>query len=116
MAKVNTEKVEKKIERIAGKIYDKVIGQKVAKMTLEQQVEFAKKLMKLPGSSMSNVRKNLLEGLPKDFREKAEQGMTRDEIKSYYWDCEPFRKLWLDMEMQEETFDELIRGSLAGEL
>lgn len=94
-------------------IYDKTIDKLVARVSLEGQVRFARRMMAFPSVGMPKVRADLLVGLPTDIREKAERGMTKEQIKDYYWGCEPFKSLWTkDLQMEEATLDELIRGSL----
>lgn len=97
---------------MAEKAATKLLGKKVANKPLEKQVKMAYKMMGM--MSMPETRKRLLQdrGLPSDIRDMAKKGMSRYEIKDYYWGCEPFRKFWSDMEMQEATLDELIRGAL----
>jgi len=96
---------------MAEKVYDKILAKKVESMTLEQQVAGIRKFMRISG--MPIIRKNFLEdkGLPSDIRKYKEQGQTKEQIKDYFWGCEAFRKLWLDMEISEATLDELIRSS-----
>lgn len=104
-------KIEDRVRKVADKIYDKTLGPRVAKMTLEQQVQGIKKFMRFPGG-MPRVRKDLLEGLPTDIKEKAGEGMPKEQIKDYYWGCESFRNFWQkDLEMDEAILDELIRSS-----
>lgn len=108
MAKVNT----KKLERIAGKAFDKMFGKRLEKASLEAQVKFLKRMMIFP-NSMPKVRKDLLEGLPEDIRDKAEKGQSDVDIKNYYWGCEDFRDFWcINLKMEEATLDELIRSTL----
>ena len=109
-------KIEDRVRKVAEKIYDKTLGPQVAKMTLEQQVQGIKKFMRFPGG-MPRVRRDLLEGLPTDIKEKAEEGLTKEQIKDYYWGCEAFKNFWEnDLEMAEATLDELIRGSLESDV
>jgi hypothetical protein len=99
---------QEKIKERAGRIYDATLGKRVAKMSLEQQVELVRKIP-LP---MVIKRKGILESLPTDIKEFAKQGMSQGQIKNYYWSCEAFKKFWLSLELEEATLDELIRGSL----
>jgi hypothetical protein len=97
---------------MAEKVYDKTLAKKVEKMTLEQQVAGIRKMMGFPGITIAVIRKNLLEGLPKDIKGYVDKGWTQEQIKDYFWGCEAFRKLWVDMEMVEATLDELIRQAM----
>ena len=107
-----SEKVLNRVSRMVEKVYDKTLAKKVEKMTLEQQVAGIRKMMGFPGITIAVIRKNLLEGLPKDIKGYVDKGWTQEQIKDYFWGCEVFRKLWADMEMVEATLDELIRQSL----
>lgn len=107
MAKINT----KKIEKIAGKAFDKMFGKRLANASLESQVKFLKRMMIFP-NSMPRVRIDLLEGLPDDIKDKLEAGQSDTEIKDYYWNCEAFRDLWTkDLQMEEATFDVLLKNT-----
>lgn len=107
-----SEKVLNRVSRMAEKVYDKTLAKKVEKMTLEQQVAGIRKMMGFPGITIAVIRKNLLEGLPKDIKGYVDKGWTQEQIKDYFWGCEAFRKLWVDMEMVEATLDELIRQAM----
>lgn len=111
---LNESKVIAKARGIAERIYDKTLAKRVGNMTLDQQVAGIRRMMRFPGFTMANARASMLEdaGLPKDIKGYASKGWTQEQIKDYFWDCEAFRKLWADMEMQEATLDELIRQSL----
>jgi len=106
MPKVNMAKVQS----IATKAVTKVIGKQIAKMSLEQQVALTHKLMGMRG--METVRSDLLgdAGLNLDIRDKLKAGQTTEEIKSFYWDCLPWRELWVDtMKCEEGMLDLIIK-------
>ena len=104
-------KLIKKVEKIAGKAFDKLLLKKFTDMPLEGQVAAIRRMMRF--STVHNIRRDLLNGLPRDIEVLANKGMSQEEIKKYYWDCEPFRDLWCNtLEMAEATFDELLRGTL----
>ena len=92
-------------------IFDNTIGRRFANASLETQVEAVKRMMGF--SNVHKVRRSLLIGIPKDIRGLADKGMTAVQIKDYYWGCEPFRDLWCKtLQMEEATFDEVLRGTL----
>ena len=109
-----SDKVEDRIEGIAGKVLGKLLPKRLSKMSLEQQVEMARKMMGMAG--MANVRANLLKdsGLPSDIKDMLKQGETPEHIKGYYWGCKAFRDFWGIMEMQEGMLDELIDQATKG--
>lgn len=80
-----------KLREARARLYDATIGKRIIELPLETQVEIARR------ASFGNVeltRRNLLEQLPNDVRDYANKGMTRDQIKAYYWDCKPFKDWW----------------------
>ena len=100
-----------KLERLAGKAVNKMLGGKLAKMPLEEQVRFAKTLMAMPGGGLETTRAKLLSdgGIPEDIRDMLKAGKSRTEIKDYYWGCEAFREFWVDiLQMMEGMLDTLI--------
>jgi len=99
----------KKSKELQLKVYDSVLGDKILSMPLEDQVNLARKLSIGP---MPAVRANLLKQLPHDFMRYSKKGMTGDQIKAMYWDCKPFREWWELLQLEEATFDELLRSSL----
>ena len=110
--------------RVASKI-GKVVERGFAKKPLSEQVKMMQKLIltaaSIPGSSVekarTNVRANLLKrgGLPSDIRGMAKKGMTKEGIKSYYWDCPEFVAFWSnDLQMDEANLDYLISSTLEG--
>jgi len=110
MAKL-AEKILRKVEKVAGKAFDKLLLQKFTNMSLEEQVAAVKRMMRF--STPHNVRRDLLNGLPGDIQKLVDKGMEQSEIKEHYWGCEPFRDLWCKtLEMEEATFDELLRNTL----
>ena len=100
-----TAKLEDRIEKIAGKLLPK----KLFDRPLPEQVVMQRKFMGMIG--MANVRAGLLkdQGLPADIRDMLKASKSSEEIKAYYWNCEPFRKFWQDMEMSESYLDTLIK-------
>ena len=99
-----------KVKERAGKVFDKTIGRRLVNASLADQVRFLRRMLVMPGSSIELVGKGFLEDLPKEIREKYNNGMSVEEIKTYYWGCEPFVKLWHQIPgFNEATLDELIR-------
>ena len=113
------------VEAKATKLVSKIIPESLlAKKSLEQQVTMVHKaigiMSGLPRSSVekatSKVRSDLLKGLPGDIKEMHKEGKTDDEIKQYYWGCEPFRDLWVNtLKMEEATLNVLVEDTLTGE-
>jgi len=104
-----------KIQGMATKAVNKMLGGRADRMPLEKQVKMTRALMHVRPSGMENTRASLLkdDGLPADIRRLSREGKSQDEIKSFYWGCEEFVSFWtLDLQMEEATMDELIRGSL----
>jgi len=104
-----------RIQGLATKAVSKMLAGKVEKMPLARQVEMTRRLMYARPMGVQNTRANLLKenGLPSDILRMAKQGMSSEEIKAFYWDCEEFVSFWtLELQMEEATLDELIRGSL----
>lgn len=113
------------IENRSIKSVGKFVDRKFKNAPLHKQVEAMRNLIAtaagVPGSSqekaMRTVRANLLKkgGLPADIRGMAKKGRTQGQIKEYYWSCPEFVQFWTnDLDMQEETLDELIRGAVEG--
>ena len=102
--------LEARIEAIAGRL----IPKRLFKGSLDRQVRLAESMMGAAG--MVNLRASLLRdsGMPADIRDLQKGGMTRDEIKGYYWGCARFRKFWATLEMTEGMIDSLIDTSLGG--
>lgn len=102
-----------KLERMAGKVVNKMLGGKLAKMSLEEQVRFAKTLMAMPGGGLETTRARLLGdgGIPEDIRDKLKAGKSQTEIKDYFWGCEDFRDFWQMIELSEDTLDVLINDT-----
>lgn len=99
-----------KAQSIATKAVTKVMAKKLSKLSLERQVEWTHFAMGLAG--MTSVRKDLLgeAGLCLDIEEKLKAGQTPEEIKSYFWDCKPWRELWVDtMKCEEGMLDLIIK-------
>jgi len=99
-----------KMQSMATKAVTKVMGKQIAKMSLERQVALTHKFMGMAG--MASVRKDLLgeAGLCLDIEEKLKAGQTTEEIKAYYWDCKPWRELWVDtMKCEEDMLDLIIK-------
>ena len=94
-----------------------MLGGKVSKMPLAKQVKMTRALMYARPMGRENTRASLLkdDGLPDDIQKLVKQGKSRDEIKAFYWECEEFQQFWtLDLQMEEDTLDELIRGVVDG--
>ena len=104
-------KALKKSKDLQLKVYDSVLGDRILSMPLEAQVNLARKLSIGP---MPVVRANLLKQLPHDVMMYSKKGMSGDQIKTMYWNCKPFREWWGLLQMEEATFDELLRGTLVG--
>lgn len=96
-----------KLRAIANRVFDKSQG--VIEMPLEEQVKVIRHWMSFPGATMQKVRDDLLKDLPSDIRGKINAGEPQEAIKAYYWECLPFRQLWLDIELNEVTLDGLIK-------
>ena len=108
-----------RLENVATKAVNKLLGKRFAKMTLPQQVKVQKKFIYKLSPSMGggpdNVRAGLLKmgGLPADFQDKAKDGQSSEEIKAYYYGCPEFKEFWeKDLSMTEYQFDELLRQAL----
>lgn len=102
-----------KIQSMATKAVNRLLGGKISKMPLVQQVKLTRAFMYTRPQGMETTRANLLkdDGLPEDIRNWRDTGMSRDEVKAFYWGCEEFQRFWtLDLKMEEATLDELIRG------
>lgn len=97
---------EGKLRSIANRVFDR--SPRVIEMSLEDQVKVCRRWLTFPGVTMWTVRNDLLKDLPCDVRNKVNVGETQEAIKAYYWECLPFRQLWLDMQLEEETLDRLI--------
>ena len=97
-----------KMQSIATKTVGKLMAKSLSKMSLEQQVALTHKFM--GAASMESVRKDLLgeAGLCLDIEDKLKEGQTPEEIKSFYWDCLPWRELWVDIMKCEEGMLDLI--------
>lgn len=95
-------KLEARVRSQFGKIYDATVGKRMAKASLTDQVIAVRRLMKLPFADTRSVRKDLLEGLPTDIREKREAGLSDEAIKAYFWGNEAFKQLWIDLKIGEE--------------
>ena len=104
MPKISMEK----LEAIAARAVGKVLPQRIKQMSLEEQVGLAHKF--IGAATMEVVRKNLLgeAGLCLDIEDKLKAGQTPEEIKAYYWDCLPWRELWVDIMKCEEGMLDLI--------
>lgn len=102
-----------KLEGLASRAVGKILPKKLTEMPLEDQVKLSNKMMGMMG--MANFRKRLLgdAGLCLDIRDKLKEGQTPERIKAFYWNCEPFRKLWATMECQEGMLDLLIEQEVA---
>ena len=95
-------KALKKSPDLQLKVYDKVLGERILRLPLAEQVKLARKLSIGP---MPSVRANLLKQMPHDVMVYAKQGMTGPQIKTMYWNCKEFREWWLLLELQEATLD-----------
>ena len=104
-------KALKKSPDLQLKVYDKVLGERILRLPLAEQVKLARKLSIGP---MPMVRANLLKQMPHDVMVYAKQGMTGPQIKTMYWNCKEFREWWLLLELQEATLDVLISDTLGG--
>lgn len=102
-----------KIQNMATKAVNKMLGGKVEKWPVEKQAKAMRKLAYVHPKAVMIVRSNLLKDLPEEIQRFSKDGKTREEIKAHYWDCDEFVSLWtLDLKMEEATFDELIRETL----
>ena len=98
-----------KAQSIAAKAVGKLMAKPLSKMSLERQVELTHKFIGMAG--MESVRKDLLgdAGLNLDIRDMLKAGKTPEEVKSFYWDCKPWRELWVDtMQCMEGMLDLII--------
>lgn len=95
-------------QRAKEKAYDRTIGKLVIKMSLEQQVELVRRLP-VP---MPQKRAGILKDLPSDIKKMLNEGKTEQDVKTYYWGCEAFRKMWLSYELQEATLDVMIHDTM----
>jgi len=104
-----TAKLESTIETIVSKFIPKRVFDK----PLPEQVRVARKMANMLG--MAPVRRGLLKdgGIPGDIGDMLKKGMSREEIKAYYWGCKEFRDFWEAMEMSEDTLDVLIDDTIA---
>lgn len=105
-------KLEERLEKMVGKM----IPKKLFDRPLDGQVKITRRMIGMPdimGGGIRNVRAGLLRdgGMPEDIRGMLKKGMSDKEIKDFYWGCEPFRKLWEDMEMSEGYLDTLIKDT-----
>lgn len=98
-----------RLRNIASWIAGKSLCERVIVMPLEEQVKVCRRWWAFPGVTMWTVRNDLLKDLPGNIRDKINAGESQEAIKSYYWECLPFRQLWVDMQLNEETLDKLIR-------
>ena len=99
-----------RLEAMAAKAVGRMLPERLKQMSLEQQVALTHKFM--GAATMEVVRKNLLgeAGLCLDIEDKLKEGQTPEEIKAYYWDCLPWRELWVDtMQCMEEMLDSIIK-------
>ena len=101
-----------RLESTAAKAVNKLLGGKVEKWPLEKQVKAMRGLAGVPGA-IPLVRSRLLKDLPEEMQQFSKEGQTQEEIKAHYWDCGEFVSFWtLDLQMEEATLDELIRGAI----
>lgn len=91
------------------KVYDRVLGDRILTMPLEDQVKLARKLSIGP---IPVVRANLLKQLPNDVMMYARKGMTGEQIKTMYWNCKPFREWWGLLQLEEASLDFVINDTL----
>ena len=105
MPKISMVKVQSMVAKTVGKLMTKTLS----KLSLEEQVALTHKFM--GAASMESVRKDLLgdAGLNLDIRDMLKSGKTPEEVKSFYWDCKPWRELWVDtMQCMEGMLDVII--------
>lgn len=99
-----------KIRKAANWIVGRSCERRIIEMPLEEQVKVIRRWLTFPGVIVESVHKDLVVvDLPNHIRGKINAGESQEAIKAYYWDCEPFRQLWLDMKLDEATLDKLIK-------
>lgn len=95
-------------QRAKERAYDATIGKLVIKMSLEQQVELARRFP----APVIEKQKGLLKTFPKDVQKLADEGQTEEEIKAHYWGCQPFKEYWESLDLIEDTLDGMIHDAV----
>lgn len=107
-------KVRERIQRMATKGVEKTLGKALRKMTLPQQVSFARKVLRTKG--IINFRHDFLQesGFPDDIRDLLKEGKTPEEVKAYYWGCPEFQVFWEELELTEYQLEWQIEQAKKG--
>lgn len=61
------------------------------------------------GMAVNSLRHNLVNNLAKDIKGFLKSGKSKSEIFNYYWQVKPFRKLWINLDLDEKYLEKLIR-------
>jgi hypothetical protein len=96
------------IERLAGKVVNRLLPKTVMDAPLPEQVGMAYKAMGIMG--IPKFRAYFLRegGFQTDLEDLFKAGKTAEEIKDYYWSCAKFKKFWGDIWQTEQGLDDLI--------
>lgn len=107
------QKLTERAERIVTGIVNKTFAPKITSMSLPEQVNFAKRMMKWQG--MPAFRSHFLKdgNFPRDIEEMRAAGKTSDQIWELYRDCPEFMEFWKSLEMDEDHLKVLIYGNNA---
>lgn len=102
-------KVVGTVERLTSKIVEKTMAPAWVKMSLPQQVNVARKMLRTTG--IMNFWHSFLKdsGFPSDLVDQIKAGKTPEEVRAYYWDCPEWVTFWKDLELNEDHFDEMLK-------
>jgi len=103
----NFAKLSSRIEKVTTRLIEKPMRRKLSKMSLPQQVLYARKIIKTTG--VHEMRRNLICGIGDEFHDDIVSGKTPKEVVERYTSCPEFVQFWGELDMNADHLTELAR-------
>ena len=107
-----SQRATSRVEKVTTRLIEKPMRRKLSKMSLPQQVLYARKMMKTSG--LYEMRRNLLNGIGDEFRDDIAGGKTAEEVVERYTSCPEFVQFWGELELNADHLKELAREATEG--
>ena len=104
---------QKTVEKTVMRLMEKPMRRKLQKMTLPQQVLYARKVLRTTG--VIEMRRNLLNGIGEEMVDDIKAGKTQEVGFARYLDCPEFMEFWGELDLNAEHVEELGRQATEGQ-
>ena len=100
------------VEKTVHKLIERPMNRKLRKMSLPQQVLYARKVLRTSG--VIEMRRNLLNGIGEEMVDDIKAGKTQKEVVARYLDCPEFMQFWGELDLNADHVEELGRQATEG--